>query len=106
MPVFVELTMAQRQAVTKKKALAYQGASRKEKSRILEELIELTGWHRDYARAALRIAVSGGRSTAFRDAMDASTYAHRPGMAADLTDFRPGPCRHGTRLCTERDVPS
>jgi len=42
-PVSMELTMKQRQAVTKNKALTYRGADRAGKSRILDELVELTG---------------------------------------------------------------
>jgi hypothetical protein len=53
----MELSMSQRQAVTKKLAAAYKRGTKAEKSRILDELVELNDWHRDHARAALREAL-------------------------------------------------
>jgi hypothetical protein len=45
--------MAERKAVTRQMARRYQGASKRAKTEVLDELLRLTGWTRRHARRAL-----------------------------------------------------
>lgn len=50
----MSLTMKQKQAVTKQLALNYKRAGKKQKGKILDTVIELTGYNRSYASRVLR----------------------------------------------------
>lgn len=50
----MELTLAQRKAVTKAQLARWPKATKQEKSQILDAICEVTGWHRDHARKVIR----------------------------------------------------
>ena len=47
------LTMNEKQAVTKQLAIEYKRASKKEKKKMLDSVIKLTGYNRSYAARVL-----------------------------------------------------
>ncbi|MFZ2164208.1 MAG: DDE-type integrase/transposase/recombinase [Propionibacteriaceae bacterium] len=60
------LSLPARVEVTKKYATAYREATKQNKSRILDQVVDVTGWNRDHARQQLRrrLTQPKGRATA------------------------------------------
>src|SRR4051812_10289392 len=54
----MELTLGQRKAITKAQLAKWPKATRSEKTLILDAVCQVTGWHRDHARKAIRLALA------------------------------------------------
>ncbi len=52
------MSMANRKAITRSQAVRYRNSHRAAKSAILDSVCAVTGYHRDYARRALRRALT------------------------------------------------
>lgn len=55
----MELTLAARRDITKAQVERYRTGTKTEKSAVLDAVCQVTGWHRDHARKALRYALAG-----------------------------------------------
>ncbi len=55
----MELTLAARKAITKAQLAKWPKATKTEKGAILDAVCEVTGWHRDHARKAIRTMLTG-----------------------------------------------
>ena len=70
------LSMSSRAEITSKYAGAYAGASKKNRGRVLDQVVEVTGWSRDNARRRLKQAAAApgrGRQVAERPPEAAGT---------------------------------
>lgn len=54
----MELTLATRKAITKAQVEKYRKGSKREKAAILDAICEVTNWHRDHARKAMRLVLN------------------------------------------------
>jgi len=71
------LSMAARHEVTKKYAREYAGSAKKDKGRMLDELVGVTGWSRANARRAIAtVGKRRGRAGSVRRKQRAPTYGY------------------------------
>lgn len=73
----MELTLAARKAITKAQLSRWSKATKAEKSAILDAVCEVTSWHRDHARKAIRAALAvraGGGSKPRRQREPVQVY--------------------------------